>query len=156
LELQSYGLAICTSETKPNTGDVSHHVIYATMLHISRPYVVLFSFTFAVLHRILQLADAFKDFATENMGGKGASSALMTHCRREVLHAQWNILLDEEFIDAYQRGIVVDCCDGITRRFYPRLLTYSADYPEKYFFSRCLCLVSDQFTWLQGSPCQYP
>jgi hypothetical protein len=29
-------------------------------------------------------------------------------------------------------GIVIECCDGITRRFYPRILTYSADYPETY------------------------
>jgi hypothetical protein len=55
----------------------------------------------------------------------------MTHCRREVLHAQWTIILDAEFIEAYKHGIVVECCDGIMRRFYTRLLTYSADYPEK-------------------------
>lgn len=55
----------------------------------------------------------------------------MTHCRREVMHAQWNILLDEEFLEAYRHGIVIKCCDGIKRRFYPRILTYSADYPEK-------------------------
>jgi hypothetical protein len=56
----------------------------------------------------------------------------MTHCRREVLHAQWTIILDAEFIEAYKHGIVVECCDGIMRRFYPRILTYSADYPEKW------------------------
>ena len=56
----------------------------------------------------------------------------MTHCRCEVLHAQWNILLDEEFLEAYKHGIVVECCDGIKCRFYPRILIYSADYQEKY------------------------
>jgi hypothetical protein len=55
----------------------------------------------------------------------------MTHCRREVMHAQWKILLDDEFIEAYSHGIVIECCDGIKRRFYPRIFTYSADYPEK-------------------------
>lgn len=55
----------------------------------------------------------------------------MTHCRRELFHAQWEILLDDEFIDAYLHGIVVLCCDGILRRFYPRIFIYSADYPEK-------------------------
>ena len=64
--------------------------------------------------------------------GRGISKELMTHCRREVFHAQWAILLDDEFIEAYTHGIVVMCCDGILRRFYPRILTYSADYPEKY------------------------
>lgn len=79
----------------------------------------------------MQLPDAFKDFATENTGTKAPSQAFMTHCRREVLHAQWNILLDDEFIEAYIHGIVIKCCDGVSRRFYPRFMTYSADYPEK-------------------------
>jgi hypothetical protein len=42
------------------------------------------------------------------------------------------VLLDEEFLYAYEHGIVIKCCDGVTRRFYPRIFTYSADYPEKY------------------------
>lgn len=64
-------------------------------------------------------------------GGKAISQKLMTHCRREVIHAQWDILLDDEFIEAYTHGIVVVCCDGVTCCFYPRIFTYSADYPEK-------------------------
>ena len=60
----------------------------------------------------------------------------MAHCNREVFHAQWTIILDNEFLEAYAHGLVIDCCDGIQRRFYPRIFTYSADYPEKYV-SRC-------------------
>lgn len=56
----------------------------------------------------------------------------MTHCQRELFHEQWRILLDDAFIEAYCHGIVVTCYDGQQRRFYPRILTYSADYPEKY------------------------
>jgi hypothetical protein len=56
----------------------------------------------------------------------------MTHCRRELLHAQWEILLDDDFLEAYKHGIIIECLDGIKRRFYPRILTYSADYPEKF------------------------
>jgi hypothetical protein len=55
----------------------------------------------------------------------------MTHCHREFTHAQWSILLDDEFLLAYEHGIVIECCDGIWRRFYPRIFIYSADYPEK-------------------------
>jgi hypothetical protein len=80
----------------------------------------------------VQLPDAFKDFITQHTDGKAPSKELMTHCRRELAHAQWNILLDDEFIEAYKHGIIIECCDGIKRRFYPRILTYSADYPEKY------------------------
>ena len=64
------------------------------------------------------------------MGG-GVSKELLAHCHCEVLHAQWSILIDEEFLEAYEHSIVIECCDGIRRRFYPRILTYSADYPEK-------------------------
>lgn len=63
--------------------------------------------------------------------GRGASKNLMTHCRREIIHAQWMILLDQDFLRAWKHGIVILCPDGIKRRFYPRILTYSADYPEK-------------------------
>ena len=55
----------------------------------------------------------------------------MAHCRREIYHAQWAIILDDEFLEAYEHGIVIQCCDAIQRRFYPRIFTYSADYKEK-------------------------
>jgi hypothetical protein len=41
------------------------------------------------------------------------------------------VLLDDEFMEAWKHGIVILCCDGIKRRFYPRIFVYSADYPEK-------------------------
>jgi hypothetical protein len=66
---------------------------------------------------------------------KGPSDELITHCRREVLQAQWTILLDDEFIEAHKHGIVMNCCDLIMRRFYPRIFIYSADYKEKCEFS---------------------
>ncbi|KIK31555.1 hypothetical protein CY34DRAFT_66194, partial [Suillus luteus UH-Slu-Lm8-n1] len=53
------------------------------------------------------------------------------HCRRELFHACWNILLDADFVRAYRHGIVLQCPDGILRRVFPRIFTYSADYPEK-------------------------
>jgi hypothetical protein len=56
----------------------------------------------------------------------------MAHCHREFFHAQWKLLLDDEFMAAYEHGIVITCGDGITRRVFPRIFTYSADYPEKY------------------------
>ena len=48
------------------------------------------------------------------------------------MHGAWNIILDDDFIHAYTFGIVIMCIDGIERRVYPRIFTYSADYPEKY------------------------
>lgn len=75
----------------------------------------------------------FKDFFTaRTKGGKGPSDALLAHCNREVFHAQWDLLLDDEFIEAWKHGVRVKCgFDKIVRRFYPRIMTYSADYLEK-------------------------
>lgn len=81
--------------------------------------------------RSLQLPEAFKDFVMAHSGGKSLNGVLMTHCQRELFHEQWKMLLDEDFIRAYSHGVVITCCDGLKRRFYPRIFTYSADYPEK-------------------------
>jgi hypothetical protein len=48
-----------------------------------------------------------------------------------VNHEQVNVVLDEEFIEAWIHGIIISCHDGILRRFYPRIFTHSADYLEK-------------------------
>ncbi|KAL1711754.1 hypothetical protein EV715DRAFT_297737, partial [Schizophyllum commune] len=53
------------------------------------------------------------------------------HCHRELMHAVWSKILDAEFLHAYKYGMVVRCLDGVERRIYPRIFTYSADYPEK-------------------------
>ncbi|KIK21879.1 hypothetical protein PISMIDRAFT_103285, partial [Pisolithus microcarpus 441] len=51
--------------------------------------------------------------------------------KRKLFHAIWGIMLDNEFIEAYRSGIVITCHDGVLRHVYPRIFTYSADYPEK-------------------------
>ena len=56
---------------------------------------------------------------------------ILTHCRRGLMHGVWDLLLNDEFLHAYHYGMVVCCHDGIKRRVYPRIFTYSADYPEK-------------------------
>ncbi|KAG1834610.1 hypothetical protein EV424DRAFT_1310326 [Suillus variegatus] len=78
-----------------------------------------------------KLPDSFKDFAGTYTNGKGVGRECTTHCQHELFQAQWKVLLDDELLEAYEHGIVILCCDGIKRRFYPRIFTYSADYPEK-------------------------
>ncbi|RDB18151.1 hypothetical protein Hypma_000655 [Hypsizygus marmoreus] len=79
-----------------------------------------------------KLPDEFKDFAKSFIGdGHQLSKGFLRFCREEWMHAQWKVLLDEDFMDAYKHGIVIQSLDGIKCRFYPRILTYSADYPEK-------------------------
>jgi Plavaka transposase len=60
-----------------------------------------------------------------------ASPSELTHLKRELMHALWELFLDEKFMHAYEHGIHILCGDGIWQRIFPRLLTYSADYPEK-------------------------
>jgi hypothetical protein len=47
------------------------------------------------------------------------------------MHEVWHLLLDDEFLEAYKHGIILECADGVLRHVYPRIFTYSADYPEK-------------------------
>ena len=56
---------------------------------------------------------------------------MFSHCVRELFQGQWAVLLDDELIDAMKNGIVLECPDGKRRCFFPRVFTYSADYPEK-------------------------
>ena len=55
---------------------------------------------------------------------------IITHCHRELMHAVWKFLLDDEFIHAYKYGMVIQCTDSIEHRIYPCIFTYSADYLE--------------------------
>ena len=55
----------------------------------------------------------------------------MTHCHREIYHAQWSIILDDEFLEAYEHGVVLEFSDNKRYRVYPRVFAYSADYKEK-------------------------
>jgi hypothetical protein len=63
--------------------------------------------------------------------GKLATAAMLTHLRRELAHAIWGLLLNEDLIRAYTEGEPMKLFDGITRVMFPRFLFYSADYPEK-------------------------
>ncbi|KAG8901685.1 hypothetical protein FRC00_005453 [Tulasnella sp. 408] len=81
---------------------------------------------------IPSLPDDIQDFIRDFANGKSGSAELLRHCKRDLFHAVWeHLLLDPEFLHAYQHGIVIECADGIVRRVYPRIFTYSADYPEK-------------------------
>ncbi|TFK58999.1 hypothetical protein BDN72DRAFT_781342 [Pluteus cervinus] len=81
---------------------------------------------------IPSLPDSFQDWASKfhhkwNTQQKG----ILAHCRRELMQATWELLLDDDFLHAYTYGMVITCIDGVERRVYPRIFTYSADYPEK-------------------------
>ena len=56
---------------------------------------------------------------------------MLTHLQRELVHAVWLLLMDDEFMHAYIHSILFQLIDGILQIFYLQFLTYSADYPEK-------------------------
>ncbi|KAG9122111.1 hypothetical protein FRC07_001653 [Ceratobasidium sp. 392] len=84
------------------------------------------------LAHIPSLPDSVKDKITK-LNGRPPSATLLTHLRRELMHSVMQELLDAKFLQAWQHGIVIKCADGITRRVFPRIFTYSADYPERMF-----------------------
>ncbi|KAI0363520.1 hypothetical protein BV20DRAFT_958127 [Pilatotrama ljubarskyi] len=73
------------------------------------------------------------------------TAAILRFCKKELIQQIWLLLLDDDFVQAYVHGFIVKCGDGITRRLFPCILTYSADYPEKCliacikFLGRCPC-----------------
>jgi hypothetical protein len=56
---------------------------------------------------------------------------MLTHLRRELAHAIWRLLLDDDLMRAYTDGVAIKLFDMTMRALFPRFLFYSADYPEK-------------------------
>ncbi|KAG2336228.1 hypothetical protein BDR05DRAFT_896996, partial [Suillus weaverae] len=78
------------------------------------------------------LPDSVKDIMSCLSGMlKTGMMSLHAHCRRQLFHSCWEILLDNNFLFTCRHGIVLKCADGVARRVFPWLFTYSADYPEK-------------------------
>lgn len=81
---------------------------------------------------IPSLADCFQDdLASIHAKWGTQKKQILAHLRRELFHGVWRIILDDDFLHAYKYGIIIKCYDGTTRRVYPRIFSYSADYPEK-------------------------
>lgn len=120
-----------------NFGTAKLWPIYMMLGNLSK-YIRALPSSGACMHvaYIPHLADSFEDFASAFHCKWGTQKGdILTHCRRELMHAIWSFLLDEDFLHAYTYGIIIQCIDGIERRVYPRIFTYSADYPEKYVHS---------------------
>ena len=71
------------------------------------------------------------------------------------MHQVWQLLLDEEFMEAYRHGVILRCADGILRHIFPHIFTYSADYPEKYAILSCLTNTFNSLT-RAAKGCSWP
>ncbi|KAF7346657.1 hypothetical protein MSAN_01803300 [Mycena sanguinolenta] len=67
---------------------------------------------------IPKLPDEFHNFYT-HLTGSAPSAGILAHCHRELMHAVWEKILDDDFMEAYEHGIILNCNND------------SADYPEK-------------------------
>lgn len=77
-----------------------------------------------------QLPDELQDYYRQVYEAAPTAETLRW-LKSELMQQVWIKLLDDDFIDAYLHGVVVECADGVVRRMFPRFFTYSADYPEK-------------------------
>lgn len=111
--------------SKP-TAAACHHVAYIPTVCTLRLQIKFVR----LINICIKLPDDFQDIYHYKYG-EAATAETYTHCKRELVHAIWKLLLSEEFVEAYRNGIVIRCADGITRCIFPRFFTYSADYPEK-------------------------
>ncbi|KIJ97621.1 hypothetical protein K443DRAFT_133777 [Laccaria amethystina LaAM-08-1] len=83
--------------------------------------------------------------AFDTIFGNNITPTMRTHLKRQLIHAIWELLLDDQFMEAYEHGIVVKCADGVLCRLYPHFFIHGADYPEKVLLAtikslgRCPC-----------------
>ncbi|KAF7293417.1 hypothetical protein MIND_01118900 [Mycena indigotica] len=84
----------------------------------------------AGFHQVSQLPDSIRD-AYRQQYDCDMPDEVHTHLKRELIHRIWELLLSEDFMDAYDNGIKIRCWDGIVQLVFPRLFIYGADYPEK-------------------------
>ena len=109
---------------RPSSG-ACHHLAYI-------PSVCILSTRSTFSLMLPQFPDSFESWISSwHPRWDTQHNQLMAHCRRKLIQAVWRYILDDDFIHAMIYGVVVTCYDGVKRRIYPRLFTYSADYPEK-------------------------
>ncbi|KAI0816876.1 hypothetical protein BC628DRAFT_1334130, partial [Trametes gibbosa] len=142
-------------------GSASLWPIYLYLGNLSK-YIRGMPTEFAAHHLayIPGLPDTLQDFYTD-VYGVPPSKDVLTFCKRELMRQIWLWLMDTEFMDAYEHGMLVTCGDGVVRRLFPRIFSYSADYPEKILLTALKpqsihpcprCLVTDAHLCDAGTP----
>jgi hypothetical protein len=107
--------------------------VHVTILHTSPmwAFFVLFQMNNCRTN-YTQLPDLLNNFLMSFLCYPSQQKPLLTHCKHELLHQVWWLMLDDKFLDAYQHSIILQCGNGVIQRVYPWIFTYAADYPEKW------------------------
>ncbi|KAG6839533.1 hypothetical protein C0991_001814 [Blastosporella zonata] len=116
-----------------NFGTAKAWPIYLMLGNLSKYFCALPNLgTMYHLAYIPLLPDSFQDIASMvHTKWDTQKKGILTHCQRELMHAVWNFLFDDDFLYACQYGMIIKCVNGVEHCVYPCLFTYSADYPEK-------------------------
>ncbi|THU84721.1 hypothetical protein K435DRAFT_687006 [Dendrothele bispora CBS 962.96] len=88
---------------------------------------------------IPSLPDKIRDVYQEIFNQLPSKNEL-AHLRRELVHVILAFIFSPSFREAYLNGVEVQCIDGILRRLFPRLFSYSADYVEKVLLAAMMFL----------------
>ncbi|RXW14734.1 hypothetical protein EST38_g11122 [Candolleomyces aberdarensis] len=80
---------------------------------------------------IPKLTDSTFKSAYRDIFGTDPSNDIMTHSRRELVHAVYLLLMNKDFMHAYVYGCEFEFWDGIIRQWFPRWFIHATDYPEK-------------------------
>ncbi|KAI0824462.1 hypothetical protein BC628DRAFT_1411049 [Trametes gibbosa] len=142
-------------------GSASLWPIYLYLGNLSK-YIrgMLTEFTAHHLAYIPGLPDTLQDFYTD-VYGVPPSKDVLTFCKRELMRQIWLLLMDTEFMGAYENGMLVTCGDGVVCRLFPHIFSYSADYSGKILLTALKpqlihpcprCLVTDAHLCDAGTP----
>ncbi|KAG2072058.1 hypothetical protein BDR04DRAFT_1127846 [Suillus decipiens] len=85
---------------------------------------------------IPSIPDDFQDLYF-NIFGDTSSAEVHTHCKWELIQAIWKLLLDEDFMWAYEHGLVICCGDRVTHRVEVSLIWILIARIK--FLGECLC-----------------
>jgi len=126
------------------TFSACHHIAYL-------PSVRNIEYFYFIIWRFHKLPDKIQDFYQE-WYKTTAMAATLTHCKRELMHVIFSLLINDRFVDAYQHGLVLNCGDGHRRRLFPRILMYLADYISKTSSALKICLKCLKMPFLPWNP----
>ncbi|KAF7292177.1 hypothetical protein MIND_01245000 [Mycena indigotica] len=98
---------------KPTSKAGFHQAYFASVM----PYIFIQSNS----SEYPQLPDTVRDSYRQQYGCD-MPDEVYTHLKRELMHSIWELLLSEDFMDAYDNGIKIKCWDGIVRLVFPRFL----------------------------------
>ncbi|KAE9384947.1 hypothetical protein BT96DRAFT_841397 [Gymnopus androsaceus JB14] len=126
------GMMLWSDATKIGTwGNQSMWPIYLYFRNQSKyDRAKLSAFTSHHMAYIPKLPNNFHDFYKEHYN-TAPTEAVLTNVQREILQSIYGLIFDNEFMEAYDHGLVLKCANIVQRCLFPCLFTYSVDYIEK-------------------------